>query len=126
MLLLFSDRKAEVAELSSEGKVFSVSECHKSALLEIELSLAVYKAFVRINADNFGKEHRMRAEELFFCNSAFKTQRTFLYQRRSYLLRRNGMESAECEFVGIFSAFYAADICFTAHSGGSKIDDKFA
>ena len=36
------------------------------------------------------------------------------------------MESAYSELVGIFSAFYAAEVCFTAHGGGGEIDNEFA
>lgn len=64
VLFLFTDRETEVAELSAKGEVFSVSVSHQTALLEVELALAVDKAFIGVDANYLCKEHGMRTEEL--------------------------------------------------------------
>ena len=64
MLFLLADGKAEIAELASECEVFAVRICRKSALLEVELALAVDVALVDVDADYLREEHGMRAEQL--------------------------------------------------------------
>ena len=64
MLLLFSYGEAEVSQLSSEREVFAVSKGHESALLEIELPLAVDVLLIGIYADYLRKEHGMGAQKL--------------------------------------------------------------
>ena len=64
MLFLLADGKAEIAELASECEVFAVRICRKSALLEVELALAVDVALVDVDADYLCEEHGMRAEQL--------------------------------------------------------------
>ena len=51
MLFLFTNGKPEVPELSSEREVLSVGVCGKTALLKIELTLAVDIPLVNVNAD---------------------------------------------------------------------------
>ena len=64
MLFLFSHREAEVTQLSAESEVFTVGECHESALLEVQLSLAVEVLFVGVYAHYLRKEHGVGAQQL--------------------------------------------------------------
>ena len=54
---LFADRESEIPELSAECEVFTVSICHKSALLEIQFAFGVDESFINIYPDYLGKEH---------------------------------------------------------------------
>ena len=125
MLLLFADRESEITKLSAEGEVLTVSKSHKSALLEVQLALAVDVLLVGVDTDYLRKEHSMRAEELLLDHLTFKAQGTFLDKWRRYLLRGDGMEAAKAELVRILSALYAAEVGLTAHSRGGEVYDEF-
>ena len=57
MLFLLADGEAEVAQLPADSEVFTVGECHESALLEVQLSLAVEVLLVGVYAHYLRKEH---------------------------------------------------------------------
>lgn len=126
MLFLLAHGEAEVAQLSSESEVFTVGESHKTALLQVEFALAVDVFFVCIDTDYLSKEHGVRAEELFFDHATFKAQRTFFDKRSRNFFRRNGMEAAYSELVGILSALDTTEVCFAAHCGGREVYDELA
>ena len=126
VLFLFAHREAEVAELSAEGEVFAVSVSHKSALLEVELALAVDEAFIGVDTDYLRKEHRVRAEKLRLRNTALEIDGTLLDKWSADLVSRSSVQTADLEFIGILTALYAAEVGSPAHSGGSEVYDEFA
>lgn len=56
----FANGVAEVAQLSSQRKVFSVGVCQKAALLQIQLALAVQKGFFHIDTSDFCFKYGVR------------------------------------------------------------------
>lgn len=60
VLFLFANGVAEVAQLSSQRKVFSVGVCQKAALLQIQLALAVQKGFFHIDTSDFCFKYGVR------------------------------------------------------------------
>lgn len=115
MFFLLPDREAEIACFASKSKVFAVSVSHKSALLEVKLSLAVDVAFVHVDACDLGEKHCMRTEELCLFYSAFEADGTFLDKGYGNLICRNGMKIAGGKFICIPTAFYAAKVSCAAH-----------
>ena len=126
LFAFFAHRKAEVSEFSSKGEVFSVRVGGKTALLEVELALAVDVALVNVNPNYLGEEHGVRSERLFLNDPAFEAYRTLLDYRSRDFVGGNGVKSAFFKLVDISSASHSAEIDLFAHCRGREIDDKFA
>lgn len=125
LLFLFAYRPAEISEFTSKSEVFAVSVSHKTALLEIKLTLAVNEAFIGVYAGYFCDEHGVAAKLLCFGDLAFKAYGTFCDHGCGDSFCRLRRESAVSEFIGILAASDAAEVCFFAHSGGGEIYDEF-
>ncbi len=126
MLFLLADGKAEIAELASECEVFAVRICRKSALLEVELALAVDIALVDVDADYLREEHGMRAEQLALGDAAFEADGALLDNRGADLMCGEHVQSARREFIDVPAAFNAAEVGRLHHCGGGEVDDELA
>ena len=71
--LLFPDGIPEVSQLSAQSEVFAVGVCHQTALLEIQLALAVEELFLNVDTGDLRFEHRVGAQFLGGGDAAFQT-----------------------------------------------------
>ena len=125
-LFLFPDGIAEVPQLSAQGEVFPVGVCHETTLLEIQLALAVQKAFVHIHAGDLCLKDGVCPQFFRVGDTALQADGTLGDHRRTYGLRLLWGEVALGELVHVSAAAHAAEIRGFHHGGGGEIDDELA